>query len=296
MKTPALHPLAKVANDALAKDCPVVLELPLRARQALLLPGEGDPGAGRRGEAEGEDRQRHRRHRDRERRADAPRLHRPLLPGAHAGRDLRLRAVVREAGPPRRLGEEAARGDAGPARPARSRTRSSRTPSPTASGWWATSSSIRATRSSAPTSCGRTTTSAGRRGSRREFNSFPFFDAALSGFNLTGFTAALAKHRGQEAGRLPQLPEQPLRLHPHRGARPTPSRPRSPPRRRRGRSWWWCVDDAYYGMFFDEACRDRVASSAGSPAHPPTCSQSRSTARPRRSSSGGSASGSSPSV
>ena len=49
---------------------------------------------------------------------------------------------------------------------------------------------------------------------------FPFFDEGLRGFNLPAFGARPEAAVGAEAGGLPELPEQPLRLHAHQGRGP----------------------------------------------------------------------------
>jgi hypothetical protein len=41
MKSHALHPLAQAANDALAKDCPVVLELLSERGKRFFFPAKG---------------------------------------------------------------------------------------------------------------------------------------------------------------------------------------------------------------------------------------------------------------
>ncbi len=85
------------------------------------------------------------------------------------------------------------------------------------------------------------------------FSYYPFFDPRLTGFNLAGFTAALAKHRGRKLVVSLNFPNNPSGY--------TPTRAESEAiaaalqaEAEAGTKLVVCVDDAYYGMFFDEAC------------------------------------------
>ncbi|MFL5300507.1 MAG: aminotransferase class I/II-fold pyridoxal phosphate-dependent enzyme [Anaeromyxobacteraceae bacterium] len=85
-----------------------------------------------------------------------------------------------------------------------------------------------------------------------EFNYFPFFDAKLTGFNLAGFTSALAKHRGKKLVVSLNFPNNPSGY--------TPTRSESDAidaaltaEAEAGTKLVVVVDDAYYGMFYDEA-------------------------------------------
>ncbi len=85
------------------------------------------------------------------------------------------------------------------------------------------------------------------------FHYFPFFDEKLTGFNLAGFTAALAKHRGQKLVVSLNFPNNPS------GYTPTAAEADGIARAltaeaEAGTKLVVCVDDAYYGMFFDDAC------------------------------------------
>jgi aspartate/methionine/tyrosine aminotransferase len=85
-----------------------------------------------------------------------------------------------------------------------------------------------------------------------QFHYFPFFDEKLTGFNLTGFTAALAKFRGKKLVVSLNFPNNPSGY--------TPTRPEMEgiakaltAEAEAGTRLVVCVDDAYYGMFFDDA-------------------------------------------
>ncbi len=85
------------------------------------------------------------------------------------------------------------------------------------------------------------------------FHYFPFFDEKLTGFNLAGFTAALAKHRGQKLVVSLNFPNNPS------GYTPTAAEADGIARAltaeaEAGTRLVVCVDDAYYGMLFDDAC------------------------------------------
>ena len=86
-----------------------------------------------------------------------------------------------------------------------------------------------------------------------QFNYFPFFDEKLSGFNLAGFTASLAKFRGKKLVVSLNFPNNPSGY--------TPTKPEMEGIARAltaeaeaGTKLVVCVDDAYYGMFFDDRC------------------------------------------
>ncbi len=86
-----------------------------------------------------------------------------------------------------------------------------------------------------------------------QFNYFPFFDERLTGFNLKGFTAALAKHRGKKLVVSLNFPNNPS------GYTPTKAESAAiaaalQAEAEAGTKLVVCVDDAYYGMFFDDAC------------------------------------------
>ena len=266
----------------------------VRPRQALLLPREGHPRPGRRGEAEGQDRERHGRDRDRERRADAPRVRQQVLLRPHSRGGVRLRALLRQARRARRVGEEAAPGDAVPrgspdlepgrderahARP-RARRRSlprPRRPGPL----------LRAPLGELQPELGDPP--------RGPVHLLPVLRREAHRLQREGLHRGARQVPREEARRLAELPEQPVRLHAdegggrrdregaHRGGRGGHAARRL--RRRR---------------VLRDAVRRRVREGVAlRPARegveqPPRDQDS--TARRRRSSSGGSASGSSPSA
>lgn len=84
------------------------------------------------------------------------------------------------------------------------------------------------------------------------FDYYPFFDEQLTGFNLAGFTAALARHRGRKLVVSLNFPNNPSGY--------TPTRAEAEgivdalvAEAEAGTRLVVCVDDAYYGMLFDEA-------------------------------------------
>ena len=86
-----------------------------------------------------------------------------------------------------------------------------------------------------------------------QFNYFPFFDEKLTGFNLAGFTATLAKFRGKKLVVSLNFPNNPS------GYTPTKAEAEGIAKAltaeaEAGTRLVVCVDDAYYGMFFDEKC------------------------------------------
>jgi aspartate/methionine/tyrosine aminotransferase len=85
------------------------------------------------------------------------------------------------------------------------------------------------------------------------FDYYPFFDDKLTGYNLAGFTAALARHRGKKLVVSLNFPNNPSGY--------TPTRAESAAiaqallaEAQAGTRLVVVVDDAYYGMFFDDAC------------------------------------------
>jgi aspartate/methionine/tyrosine aminotransferase len=85
-----------------------------------------------------------------------------------------------------------------------------------------------------------------------QFNYYPFFDETLSGFNVAGFTAALARHRGRKLVVSLNFPNNPS------GYAPTKAEAEGivkalTAEAEAGTRLVVCVDDAYYGMFFDDA-------------------------------------------
>jgi aspartate/methionine/tyrosine aminotransferase len=84
------------------------------------------------------------------------------------------------------------------------------------------------------------------------FHYFPFFDEKLVGFNLSAFTAALAKHRGRKLVVSLNFPNNPSGYTPTRveaGAIVAALTAEA----EAGTKLVVCVDDAYYGMFYDDA-------------------------------------------
>ncbi len=85
------------------------------------------------------------------------------------------------------------------------------------------------------------------------YNYYPFFDQELSGFNLAGFAQALSRHRGRKLVVSLNFPNNPS------GYTPTRAEAEGIVQALRaeaeaGTRMVAVVDDAYYGMFFDEAC------------------------------------------
>ncbi len=86
-----------------------------------------------------------------------------------------------------------------------------------------------------------------------KFHYYPFFDEKLTGFNLPAFGAALAGHRGKKLVVSLNFPNNPS------GYTPTRSEAQGIAKAlaaeaEAGTRLVVCVDDAYYGMFFDDAC------------------------------------------
>ena len=85
------------------------------------------------------------------------------------------------------------------------------------------------------------------------FGYYPFFDAALRGYNLKGFTEALARSRGRKLVVSLNFPNNPS------GYTPTRAEAKGicdalQAEAEAGTRLVVVVDDAYYGMFFDDAC------------------------------------------
>jgi len=85
-----------------------------------------------------------------------------------------------------------------------------------------------------------------------EFNYFPFFDAQLKGFNVSGFTAALAKHRGKKLVVSLNFPNNPSGYTPTRAEADAIAAALGA-EAEAGTKLVVVVDDAYYGMFYDES-------------------------------------------
>ncbi|HET9594183.1 MAG TPA: aminotransferase class I/II-fold pyridoxal phosphate-dependent enzyme [Anaeromyxobacteraceae bacterium] len=85
-----------------------------------------------------------------------------------------------------------------------------------------------------------------------DFHYFPFFDAKLTGFNLPGFTAALAKHRGKKLVVALNFPNNPSGYTPTR-AEAEGIAAALTAEAEAGTKLVVVVDDAYYGMFYDDA-------------------------------------------
>jgi aspartate/methionine/tyrosine aminotransferase len=90
-----------------------------------------------------------------------------------------------------------------------------------------------------------------RLGARFEY--FPFFDEKLTGFNVAGFTAGLAKHRGRKLVVSLNFPNNPSGYTPTRAEADAIAKALIA-EAEAGTKLVVCVDDAYYGMFFDAAC------------------------------------------
>ncbi len=84
------------------------------------------------------------------------------------------------------------------------------------------------------------------------FGYFPFFDETLTGFNLPGFKAGLAKHRGRKLVVSLNFPNNPSGYTPTR-AEAAAIVAALTAEAEAGTTMVVCVDDAYYGMFYDDA-------------------------------------------
>ncbi|BDG06619.1 aminotransferase class I/II-fold pyridoxal phosphate-dependent enzyme [Anaeromyxobacter oryzae] len=85
------------------------------------------------------------------------------------------------------------------------------------------------------------------------FDYFPFFDEKLTGFNLAGFTAALARYRGKKLVVALNFPNNPSGYTPTRAEAEGIAKALTA-EAEAGTKLVVCVDDAYYGMLFDDAC------------------------------------------
>jgi aspartate/methionine/tyrosine aminotransferase len=84
------------------------------------------------------------------------------------------------------------------------------------------------------------------------FDYYPFFDEKLTGFNLAGFTEALARHRGKKLVVSLNFPNNPSGYTPTRAEADGIAKALTA-EAEAGTKLVVCIDDAYYGMFFDEA-------------------------------------------
>jgi aspartate/methionine/tyrosine aminotransferase len=84
------------------------------------------------------------------------------------------------------------------------------------------------------------------------FHYFPFFDEKLTGFNLPGFKQGLAKHRGRKLVVSLNFPNNPSGYTPTR-AEADAIVAALTAEAEAGTRLVVCVDDAYYGMFYDDA-------------------------------------------
>ncbi len=84
------------------------------------------------------------------------------------------------------------------------------------------------------------------------FNYFPFFDEKLTGFNLAGFGAALARLRGKKVVVSLNFPNNPSGYTPTKAEMDGIAKALTA-EAEAGTKLVVCVDDAYYGMFFDDA-------------------------------------------
>jgi aspartate/methionine/tyrosine aminotransferase len=86
-----------------------------------------------------------------------------------------------------------------------------------------------------------------------EFDSYPFFDEKLTGFNLAGFAAALARHRGRKVVVALNFPNNPSGYTPTR-AEAAGIVAALTAEAEAGTKVVCCIDDAYYGMFYAADC------------------------------------------
>jgi aspartate/methionine/tyrosine aminotransferase len=84
------------------------------------------------------------------------------------------------------------------------------------------------------------------------FHYYPFFDEKLAGFNVAGFTQALAKHRGKKLVVSLNFPNNPSGYTPTRAEADGIAKALTA-EAEAGTRLVVCVDDAYYGMLFDDA-------------------------------------------
>jgi aspartate/methionine/tyrosine aminotransferase len=84
------------------------------------------------------------------------------------------------------------------------------------------------------------------------FDYYPFFDEKLTGFNLAGFTEALARHRGKKLVVSLNFPNNPSGYTPTKAEADGIAKALTA-EAEAGTKLVVCIDDAYYGMFFDEA-------------------------------------------
>jgi aspartate/methionine/tyrosine aminotransferase len=83
------------------------------------------------------------------------------------------------------------------------------------------------------------------------FHYFPFFDEKLTGFNLAGFTQALAKHRGRKLVVSLNFPNNPSGYTPTRAESEGITKALTA-EAEAGTKLVVCVDDAYYGMLYED--------------------------------------------
>ena len=86
-----------------------------------------------------------------------------------------------------------------------------------------------------------------------QFNYYPFFDEKLTGFNVKGFADGLAKFRGKKLVVSLNFPNNPSGYSPTKAEADAIARALTA-EAEAGTRLVVCVDDAYYGMFFDESC------------------------------------------
>jgi aspartate/methionine/tyrosine aminotransferase len=86
-----------------------------------------------------------------------------------------------------------------------------------------------------------------------QFSYFPFFDEKLTGFNVPAFTAALARHRGKKLVVSLNFPNNPSGYTPTKAEADTIAKALIA-EAEAGTKLVVVVDDAYYGMFYDDAC------------------------------------------
>ena len=255
MSPAPLHPLAQAANEALEKDCPVVLSMLSARGKRFFFPAKGILAQG----AEAKQKAKTANATVGIATENGAPMHlacvNKYFSGLTPGEIFDYAPSLREAGRPRRLGEEAAR---------RRRRRLGDHPisNPVVTNALTHGLGLVGDLFLDP---GDPVLSSDLMWENYNLNWETRLEAALQllpvlrreahrASTSPGFTAGAREVPRQEARRLPQLPEQPVRLHAHQGRGRRRSRRRSPPRPRPGTKLVVCVDDAYYGMFFDDAC------------------------------------------
>jgi aspartate/methionine/tyrosine aminotransferase len=249
MKTPALHPLAQASNDALAKDCPVVLDLLSERGKRFFFPAKGILAQGA------------------EAKQKAKTANATIGIATENGAPMHLACIDRyyQGLTPSEIFDYAPSYGKPELRAAWAKKQRAETPS------------LRDQPLSNPVVTNALTHGLGLVGDlfldpgdqvlspdlmwenynlcwetrlQAEFNYFPFFDDGLTGFNLPAFAAALAKHRGRKLVVSLNFPNNPSGYTPTREEADRIASALTA-EAEQGTKLVVVVDDAYYGMFYD---------------------------------------------